>query len=101
MSLKDHGANAKQRWLFMHRNVLGVQTRDPPRHSPQQPAAPPERRALTKLLASPRMRRRLGWLATTLGFSGVIGLLIVLLPGRPDDGGAPLVEGAGDLPPRA
>jgi hypothetical protein len=44
------------------------------------------------------MRRRLGWLATTLGFIGVVGLLIVLLPGRPEEGGAPLVEG-GYLPP--
>jgi hypothetical protein len=54
---------------------------------------------LTKLLASPRMRRRLGWLATTLGFLGVVGLLIVLLPGRPDEDGTPLVEG-GYLPPK-
>jgi hypothetical protein len=53
---------------------------------------------LTKLLASPRMRRRLGWVAATLGFVGVVGLLIVLLPGRPDEGGGPLVEG-GYLPP--
>jgi hypothetical protein len=45
------------------------------------------------------MRRRVGWLATTLGFLGVIGLLIVLLPGRSDEGGAPLVEG-GYLPPK-
>jgi hypothetical protein len=45
------------------------------------------------------MRRRLGWLATTLGFLGVVGLLIVLLPGRSDEGGAPLVEG-GYLPPK-
>jgi hypothetical protein len=53
---------------------------------------------LPKLLASPRKRRRLGWAATTLAFLGVVGLLIVLLPGRPDEGGAPLVEG-GTLPP--
>jgi len=53
---------------------------------------------LPKFLASPRMRRRLGWLATTLGFLGVVGLLVILLPGRPDEGGAPLVEG-GVLPP--
>jgi hypothetical protein len=44
------------------------------------------------------MRRRLGWVATTLGFVGVVGLLIVLLPGRPDSGGGQLVEG-GYLPP--
>ncbi len=33
-----------------------------------------------------------------MAFLGVVGLLIVLLPGRPDEGGAPLVEG-GYLPP--
>ena len=54
---------------------------------------------LPKFLASPRTRRRFGWVAATLAFLGVVGLLIVLLPGRPDEGGAPLVEG-GTLPPK-
>jgi hypothetical protein len=44
------------------------------------------------------MRRRLGWLATFLGFVGVIGLLVVLIPGRPAEHEAPLVEG-GYVPP--
>jgi hypothetical protein len=44
------------------------------------------------------MRRRFGWAATTLAFLGVVGLLLVLLPGRPDEGEGPLVEG-GYLPP--
>lgn len=52
----------------------------------------------TKLLASPRMRRRLGWLAATLGVVGVVGLLVVLIPGRPAEFEAPLVEG-GYVPP--
>ena len=51
-----------------------------------------------KLLASPRMRRRLGWLAAMLGLVGVIGLLVVLIPGRPDEPEAPLVDG-GYVPP--
>jgi hypothetical protein len=44
------------------------------------------------------MRRRLGWLAATLGVVGVVGLLVFLLPGRPQENQAPLVEG-GFVPP--
>lgn len=52
---------------------------------------------LTKLLASPRMRRRLGWVAAMLGVVGMIGLLVVLIPGRTETE-VPLVEG-GYVPP--
>lgn len=44
------------------------------------------------------MRRRLSWLAAILGVVGVIGLLVVLIPGRHDTE-VPLVEG-GYVPPK-
>jgi hypothetical protein len=53
-----------------------------------------------KLLASPRMRRRLGWLATALLFAGCIGLLVVLLPGRSNTPDEPTAAAGGYLPPQ-
>ena len=49
-----------------------------------------------KLLASPRVRRRLGWLAGLLGIVSVIAILIILLPGHKVHEAKP-VEG-GTLP---
>jgi hypothetical protein len=52
-----------------------------------------------KLLQSPRMRRRLGWLATGLLFAGCIGLLIVLIPGKSDKAEEPTSATGGYVPP--
>ena len=53
-----------------------------------------------KLLQSPRMRRRLGWLATGLVLAGCIGLLIVLIPGRANEAEEPTAATGGYLPPQ-
>jgi hypothetical protein len=52
-----------------------------------------------KLLSSPRMRRRLGWLTTGLVFAGCVGLLIVLLPGRSNTAEEPTAATGGYQPP--
>ncbi len=52
------------------------------------------------LLASPRMRRRFGWLSIALVLAGCVGVLIVLMPGREQSASGPTESTGGYVPPQ-